>query len=310
MLPIFESILPVFLVVLLGTAIKRWPLIPAQMWDGLEKLGYYALFPTLLFSTLAKADFSSLPTGGITIAALGMVAILTLILFSLWPLLRRMGMSPSSYTSIFQTTSRWNGFVALAVAEKLYGVHGLEVVAYVMTVIVLPLNIINVGILLWFAGTGRTFGDFVRQMVRNPIIIGCLLGIIVNVVHIPIYGPLMDTVDMVARTSLPLGLMMLGAGLRIGDALRPSPVAIVPVALKLIITPMVAVFIGMALGVEGIDLYALCLCGAVPTAMNGYLLAKQMGGDAPLYAAVATIQTFAAFFTMPLTLYLTAQLAG
>jgi malonate transporter and related proteins len=310
MLPIFESILPVFLVVVLGALVKRWPLVPADMWEGLERLGYYVLFPTLLFSALAKADFSSLQTGSITIAALGMVAVVTAVLFAAWPFARNLGLTPASYTSIFQTTSRWNGFVALAIAQKLYGMAGLEVVAYVMAVIVLPLNIINVGILLWFAGTGRRFSDFFHQFRKNPIIIGCLLGMAFNLLHIPVYKPLMDTVDMVSRTSLPLGLMMLGAGLRISDALRPKAAAIWPVALKLIFTPLVIVGIAAALGIKGEQLMALCICGSVPTAMNGYLLAKQMGGDAPLYAAIATIQTAAAFFTIPLMLFLTGQFAG
>lgn len=310
MLPIFESILPVFLVVILGVYLKRAPWLPAQMWDGLERLGYYLLFPALLFSTLATANFGSLPAGKITIAALGMVATISLILMIGWPFARRSGMSASSYTSIFQTTSRWNGFVALAVAQKLFGQPGLEVVAYVMAIIVLPLNIINVGVLLSMTGTGRTLRDFLRQFVRNPIIIGCLAGVVFNLLHIQVYPPLMATVDMVARTSLPLGLIMLGAGLRIGDALRPSAAALWPVGLKLIVTPAAAVVIGAALGMDQVTLMALCVCGAVPTAMNGYLLAKQMGGDAPLYAAVATIQTAASFFTIPLMLFLTAQFAG
>lgn len=310
MLPIFESILPVFLIVVLGAAFKRWPLIPVAMWDGLERFGYYVLFPSLLFSTLKKADFTSLETGGITVAALGMVAVITILLFALWPMLRKFGFSSASYTSIFQTTSRWNGFVALAIAQKLYGNPGMEVVAYVMTIIVLPLNLINVGMLLWYTGVDRSFSAFLRQITRNPLIIGCLLGVSVNLAGVPIYRPVMDTVDMIARTSLPLGLLMLGAGLRISDALKPQPIALWPLSLKLILTPILAVGIGIAMGLNGITLMALCVCGAVPTAMNGYLLAKQMGGDAPLYAAVATIQTVAAFFTIPLMLYLTAQFAG
>ena len=310
MLPIFESILPVFLVVILGIFLKRAPWLPAEMWDGLERLGYYLLFPALLFSTLATANFGSLPAGKITIASLGMVAMLTFVLLVAWPIVRKVGMSAASYTSIFQTTSRWNGFVALAVAQKLFGQPGLEVVAYVMAIIVLPLNIINVGVLLSMTGTGRTLKDFIRQFVRNPIIIGCLLGVIFNLLHIRVYPPLMATVDMVSRTSLPLGLIMLGAGLRIADALRPSAAALWPVFLKLIFAPAIAVAIGAALGLDQVTLMALCVCGAVPTAMNGYLLAKQMGGDAPLYAAVATIQTAASFFTIPLMLFLTAQLPG
>lgn len=310
MLPIFESSLPVFLVVILGALMKRAPWIPDQMWDGLERVGYYMLFPALLFTTLSTANFGSLPAGKITVAALGMIAAVTFVLLAGWPLARRAGIPASTYTSIFQTTSRWNGFVALAVAEKLYGKPGIEVVAYVMAIIVLPLNVINVGVLLSMTGSGRTLGDFLKQFIRNPIILGCGIGVIFNLLRIHVYPPLEDTIEMVARTSLPLGLMMLGAGLRISDALRPGAAALWPVGLKLLFTPLMVVLFGVAMGIDGVTLLALCVCGAVPTAMNGYLLAKQMGGDAPLYAAVTTLQTAASFFTIPLALYLTAYVAG
>jgi malonate transporter len=58
-----------------------------------------------------------------------------------------------SYTSVFQTSSRWNAFIALAIAEKISGPEGLALVALVMAVIVIPLNLINVAMLVWF-GTG------------------------------------------------------------------------------------------------------------------------------------------------------------
>jgi predicted permease len=310
MLPIFESILPVFLVVILGALLKRAPWLPVPMWEGLEKLGYYILFPALLFTTLSTANFGSLPAGKITVAALGMVAAVTTVLLIGWPLARRAGVPASTYTSIFQTTSRWNGFVALAVADKLYGKPGIEVVAYVMAIIVLPLNFINVGVLLSMTGTGRTIGDFLRQFVRNPIILGCAVGVLFNLLNIHVYPPLEDTIEMVARTSLPLGLLMLGAGLRVADALRPRAAALWPVALKLLFTPLMVVLFGALIGIDGVTLMALCICGAAPTAMNGYLLAKQMGGDAPLYAAVTTLQTAASFFTIPLVLFLTGYIAG
>ena len=63
MLIIFESILPVFLLVVLGALLKRWPKIDGSLWNGLEQLGYYVLFPALLFATLAKADFGGIAAG-------------------------------------------------------------------------------------------------------------------------------------------------------------------------------------------------------------------------------------------------------
>lgn len=303
MILIFESILPVFLLVLLGVGLKRWPLINGSLWDGLEQLGFYVLFPALLFVTLSQADFSAIETGAVSIVANLSVLVMSIATLALWPLLRRNGVDAPAFTTIFQTTTRWNGFMALAIAEKVSGPSGLTVVALVMAAIIVPLNVINVGVMVWFGGGDRNLKDFAVKIISNPIILGAGTGVIVNLTGLPIYAPLMQTVELVSQSSLSLGLIMVGAGLRISDALKPHPSAILATVLKLVVFPIIMVALGLAFDIEGDALTMLALSAAVPTAMNGYLLAKQMGGDAPLYAATATIQTAAAFFTIPAVLF-------
>ncbi|NML73990.1 AEC family transporter [Rhizobium sp. S-51] len=310
MLVIFESVLPIFLLVLLGALLKRWPLINDSLWDGLEQFGFYVLFPALLFETLAKADFAAMDTGDVSASALAAVGIMSALVLALWRPLNRFGIEGPAFTSIFQTATRWNGFMALAIAEKLSGPVGLTVVAVVMAVIIIPLNVINVAVMIWFSGNGRSLRDFALKIVSNPIILGSAFGVLVNLFRIPVYEPVMTAVELVANSSLGLGLIMVGAGLRVMDALRPQPNVLLGSALKLLVFPLVMAGTALFFGVEGEALVMLILSAAVPTAMNGYILAKQMGGDAPLYAATATVQTVAAVFTIPLVLYFASQLAA
>ena len=79
---------------------------------------------------------------------------------------------------------------------------------------------------------------------------------------------------------------------------------------KLLITPLVAVGWALVFGVDGLALSILLVGASVPTAMNGYLLSKKMGGDAELYAATSTVQTVVSFFTIPLILWLGQTYAG
>ena len=83
MLVIFESILPVFLLVVLGALLKRWRLIDRDMWNGLEQLGFFVLFPCLLFTTLANAEFSGIAAGAIAIGSIGSVTFIALMLASM-----------------------------------------------------------------------------------------------------------------------------------------------------------------------------------------------------------------------------------
>lgn len=310
MIPIFESILPIFLIVLLGAALKRTPFIDQSVWPGLETLGYYLFFPALLFLTLAKADFSGIELGTVALVSLGAVAVMTLLLIALYPLARARGMSDSSYSSLFQTSSRWNAFIALAIAEKLSGPSGLALVALVMAVIIIPLNLINVIMLVWYGTGARSFTTLAKRVAGNPLILGCVAGIIVNALPFGIYPPLAQAIDLIARSSLGLGLLMVGAGLKLNDALRPGPAVLSPVMLKLIVFPVIMVALALVFGLSGEPLMILALCASVPTAMNGYLLARQMGGDAPLYAAVTTVQTMASFITIPAVMWAAGLLAG
>ncbi|HEV7307697.1 AEC family transporter [Ensifer sp.] len=307
---VFESILPVFLLVLLGAWLKRSTLVDQNLWLGLEQFGYFILFPALLFSTLAEADFAGLQADATAVATIGSVSLMSLFVLLLWPALKNRNISAASFTSTFQTATRWNGFMALAIAHKLYGQLGLTLTALLMTLLIIPTNLYNIAVLVWFTGGSRDFRRFFMKIATNPIIVSSVLGIFVNLIGLKIYSPLMATIEMLASASLSLGLVMVGAGLRASDALRPSAVALLAVFLKLIVMPVFMVSASYMLGIRGDALLVIALGAAVPTAMNGYLLAKQMGGDAELYAAVATVQTVVSFFTIPLVLLLTAYVAS
>ena len=310
MTAIFESILPVFLLVLLGVWLRRSKLVDQGLWIGLEQFGYYFLFPALLFSTLAKADFTGMKADATAIATIGSVTLMSMSVLMIWPLLRRSGVSGATFTSIFQTATRWNAFIALAVAQKLYGAIGLSLTALVMTLIIVPINFYNVGVLVWFSGGSRGIGFFFLKIITNPLIISSVLGIMFNLAGVDLYAPAMTAIDMLAAASLSLGLILVGAGLKIADALRPSTAALLAVVLKLIVMPIFMVSGSALLGIRGDALLVIALGAGVPTAMNGYLLAKQMGGDAELYASVATIQTAVSFFTIPLVLFVTGYVAA
>jgi predicted permease len=309
-LAIFESILPIFLLVLLGAGLRHLPVLDEGLWPGLETLGYYVLFPALLFLTLAQADFAGLELGAISASAFFGVVMMFAVLAALYPFLKARGGSDSAFTSIFQTASRWNGFIALAIAEKYVGPQGLAVVALVMAVNIIPLNLVNVGVLLWFSGDERGLGRFARRLATNPLILACVAGLALNAAPFTLYPPLTETVDLIARSSLGLGLLMVGAGLKLGDALRPGFDAVLATTLKLLAMPAFMVAIALLLGLEGEPVILLAICGSVPTAMNGYVLARQLGGDAEFYAAITTLQTALAVFTMPAALALAAQAAS
>jgi hypothetical protein len=110
--------------------------------------------------------------------------------------------------------------------------------------------------------------------------------------------------------SLPLGLLCVGAALDFGAARRWLGPILTSSAVKFALLPAVTLAIGLALGLEGRALTTVLLFQALPTASSAYILARQLGGDAPLMAGITAAQTVLALLTLPLFMALAAGLLG
>ena len=311
MIATFESILPIFLLIIAGNLLRRSPLIDKSAWNGLEQLGFWFLYPALLFASILRADFSGLSLGPLIIALMAALFLGMAGMLALWPAFRAAGLiARSEYSTVFQTALRWNGFMALAIAEKLFPPEGVAVVALAMAAIVIPVNLVTVLVVTRFADSQADLGTLARRMAVNPLVLAATAGLLARYLPGGLYAPLDVTLSLVARAALGMGLIAIGAGLRPGDMFSLRPALWLPVVLKLAVYPVVLGGIALAIGIGGQDLVFLVLCAAMPTAMNGYLLAKQIGGDAPLYAATVTMQTAVSFFSIPAVLAVAGLVAG
>ena len=303
MLAVFSTILPVFLLLLLGQGLRRVPLFSTEFWRGLDVMGYYVLYPALLFVTILRADYGALAFHAIAIALASATVAIAVLALALWPFLKRRGMDGSAFSSVFQTALRWNGFLAFAIAEKLFPPEGAAMVAMVMAIIIIPINLMTIPAVAVFAGRDPNMSGILRKIAVNPLILATAGGIVMRFMPFALPGPVMEMLNYVARAALGMGLMAIGAGLRPQDALRPNIAVATAVVLKLAIYPALVIALALAFGLGGNQLFYLALCAAVPTAMNGYVLARQMGGDAPMVANILTLQVISAVVTIPLVLY-------
>lgn len=311
MLATFESILPIFLLLIAGNVLRRLPLMDEATWPGMEQLAYWFLYPSLLFVTIYNADFSGLKLDAMVVALLGSIGTMMALLLASWPLLERLGViRHSEFSSVFQTTIRWNGFMALAMARKIFPPEGAAVVALVMACIIIPINVASVAVVSRFAEREANWLRIARNTALNPLIVSSVAAILLRFSPLPLYEPLNVTLELVGDAALGLGLIAIGATLRVADIAQTRPAVWLPVFAKLAVYPAVMMTLALLFGVAGPSFVYLALCAAVPTAMNGYLLARQLGGDAQLYAAIVTWQTVLSFFTLPLALNLAVQLSS
>jgi malonate transporter and related proteins len=304
---VIAALLPVFLLIVLGFILKRGLIRPETQWHGLERLTYYVLFPVLLIQTLVKADLTRVPVAGVGGALLLSALLMSILCLALRPLLARCAIDGPGFTSIFQGAIRWQTYVALAVSGNLYGDTGLALASVAMVAIIPLVNVCSVTVLAHYASPEKQSARaIVMTVVRNPLIWACAIGLVLNVAHIPLPRIWHEVADALGRSSLAIGLLVTGAGLHLEGMFRPSLAAFVTVFLKLIVMPVLAVALALWFGLSGSNLAIVTACSAVPASSSAYVLARQMGGDAPLLAQIITLQTILAAITMPIAIALVA----
>lgn len=304
MTSVIAALLPVFLLIVLGFVLRRYLLKEETHWIGLERLVYFVLFPSLLIETLSKANLSSVPIGGVGGALLLAVLTVAALCLLLRPILQsRFGIDGPAFTSIFQASIRWQTFVALAVANNLYGDRGVALASVAMVAMIPLLNVLSVTVLARYARPHRlSFPELLSTIARNPLIWACVVGLGLNLSGLPIPPIAHDFIDALGRSALAVGLLVVGAALQMDDLMQPRAPALVTMVLKLMLMPTIAITYGIVFGLSGINLAVVACCASVPAASNAYVLAKQMGGDAPLLAQVLTLQTIVAVVTMPVVI--------
>ncbi len=288
------DLLPDFLLILAGFLLCRYTALDRPIWEAAERLVYYLLFPVLLFNSVVRTP---LDPGATAQLALGGIATVSCGIVLAYALKHLRGVDPLAHASGAQVAFRFNSFIALAVAERLQGAQGVAWVALLVALCVPICNVAAVWPLARHGGHG-----YLKELSRNPLIIATVAGLIANVAGLSFPHPVALTLNRIGLAALPLGLMAVGAGLRLG-ALREWPkLAAGLITIRHLILPLVALGLSALLHLPPPQRMILLMFSALPTASSAYVLAARMGGRADFVAGLVTLSTLVGMFSLPMWL--------
>jgi malonate transporter and related proteins len=293
-------LLPDFALIVLGWLLCRHTALDRPLWDSVERIVYYLLFPCLLFQAIVRT-----PIRGAELASLGGLGVgLTLAGIALaFALARLPRVDPLLHASGAQCAFRFNSYVALALAERLAGAPGVAWQALLLAVCVPLCNVAAVWPLARQGGQG-----YLRELARNPLILATLAGLVCNLAGWRLPELVSTTLSRVGAAALPLGLMAVGAGLRLG-ALKQAPgLAAGLLAIRHAVLPLLATAAVLWLGLPPAQQAVVVAFAAMPTASSAYVLATRMGGHGGFVAGLVTVSTLLAMPGLPLALALLAAL--
>ena len=289
MTTLLYALWPLFALIVGGFLLRRWTFPGEAFWPAAERLNFFILFPALIFSSLATAplDNPALPRLALAVflgLGIGWGALLLARRLFGWPAAR--------FGTITQGILRFNTYLGLAAIGSLYGKDGLAMAALMLALMVPTVNLMSVWALT--AERGVSLRGLLLPVAKNPLILACLAGALVNLAGFGLPGGTDRLLNLLAVASLPLGLLCVGAALRPQELAGEVPALAWNCALRLLAMPALAFAVAHVLGLPAMESSILVLFFALPTAPTAYVLTRQLGGDSHLMAGIITLQTLLA----------------
>lgn len=302
----FHAIVPLFLIIAVGYTVKRLGWIGPEEVRRFNKVTFYTFMPVMLFYNIYTSDFSQavrLPYALFVVgAALGMVAVS----FAVTLLAEKM---PERRGVMIQAAFRSNFvLLGLPIAAELLPDSNLGVTALMVAIVVPIYNMMSVVVLEYFRGGKPRAGEVLLAVVKNPLILGSVAGLLVQALHITLPEVLVSFAGKMNSAATPLILLLLGASFETREVARYKKELLVCVGLRLVVFPGAILTLAAALGLRDIEFVTVLAMTAAPTAVNSFNMAQQLGGDSQLAGSAVVVSTAASFFTLFVWITLFKQL--
>ena len=293
-----QLLFPDFSLILFGYLVCRYTALNRTVWQPVESLVYYLLFPVLLFQSIVRSPIHVGEASGL-IGAGVLTGLCGIGLAYLLPRLPGLAgrIDVRDHAASAQVAFRFNSFIGLALAERLAGAQGLQMIAVLIGVCVPLFNIAAV----WPMARGGQHG-FLKELVRNPLIVATATGLAANLLGFRIPGWMEPSVTRVGAASIALGLMSAGAGMQLGLLTRGALLSVSVLSIRHLVQPLVACVLARWFRLDAVQTTVLMAFSALPTASTCYVLAARMGYNGPYVAGLVTLSTVLGVLSLPLAL--------
>lgn len=308
MYSVFCNVLPIFLIALIGNFIKKQWLTSDEFWRGIEKLSFYLLFPAVLFSGVYRLDLASSEFFRLTIALIiSNLVVSALVIYYQ----TKENYENSQFTSLFQGATRYNNYILFALSAALFGDDGLSVVSAISPYMIVLTNVTSVMCFIHYipksssgVSKNRSIILMFRSIITNPFVIASIAGFIFNYFKIDLNKGIEKTIENLADSALAIGILIVGASLRI--KVHPENMKLVAIAsfTKLIITPIVTFLILWIMAISGVAKSVGILFSCLPCASSAYILSRQLGGDPETMSSIITFTTIFSILSLSILMYI------
>ncbi|HAE17029.1 MAG TPA: hypothetical protein DCG51_10850 [Erysipelotrichaceae bacterium] len=291
-----RAVIPVTLIMILGALTRKLGTVSEKSFKDFNWVVFHYCLPISLFMNIVNADLNSISNFSLVVFAV--VSILIIIGVSVL-LTRNSSLPDEKLGVIIQGLFRTNfAILGIPIVEGIYGT-GNAAVASVMIAFVLPVfNIMAVLVLQKYSGKQADLKMTLMNVLKNPLIIGALIGAVFKILHIPVPSLALNTIQSFNRMTTPLSLFVLGGCFNYTSLADNKKLLGIYTMLKMIIIPVIVLGAAVMIGYRGEELVTLLVLFGGPAAISSYTMAAQMGLDGDLASQCVVISTIVVVVTM------------
>ncbi|WP_196888807.1 AEC family transporter [Aureivirga sp. CE67] len=295
---VYVLFLVLLVLIFAGYILKRTIIKSETFWHRINNLLYYILLPILFIGEISKSNLENIAYGNLIIIVLLALSIMTLLLFGIKKMFRIEG---AKFTSVFQGVIRYNSYILIGVYTVIMPQNGILLFSILSIFLLIFTNTLSVMVLELYCSKNKpSLLSFILGNFKNPLILSILIGLLFRLFHIEFPEKVNQELIPLAKVTIVLSLLIIGAGLRIEDLRKNKLLLIGTSFLKLILLPIIAIILLQFFDVDKTIKTAIIIFCTSPCAFNSYILSKQMNGDAELMASIILVVTFASIITMPI----------
>lgn len=283
-----EIALPIIIIVLLGFFYSKKTNINT---DSINKINLDIFTPILIFYAIAE----KLPNISILgYFSLGAVIVVFGSGIILYPLLRYLNINSRTFLPAMMFNNSIN--LGLPLSMLAFGKEAMAMFIALSLVQVIGQFTVAVSM---YGGTVNIF-----QLLKNPVIIGTILGLVFNYFNLEFYEVLNTTFDLLIGVSIPVMLFTLGVRLSSVsfNDLKKGILGAILCPLSGLITAYIAISI---FNFTPLQENLLILFGLLPPAVLNALLAEKYKNDSLTVASIVAVGNIFSLIYIPIYLYLT-----
>ena len=297
----FNIVSPVFFVLLLGYFAKKRGYIDNNFVDKGTWIVFYLALPFKLFYDIKNARIVSLHPKYVAYILLGVIFVIFISII----IAKALRIKDKKKLSAFVHCAYRSNFVYVGfpILDIIY--NGAPSMEHMIVIIAFGLTLYNISaiILLTYYSEAEdktiSFIDIFIKILKNPMIAGVVVGAIFNFLQLPVYQGVDKAIEMVAKISTPMSLILIGASLNFESSKSDFKLMFISAFIKTVIAPALLIPIGVKLGFTNMELGIAYVFWATPCAANCFIFTKQMKSDYEFASKVITLSFIMSILTYP-----------